>query len=48
MNTFVNGEEPDEMQHNALHEGLHCLFVKGLKIFRQKNPHILDMYNGLS
>ena len=26
MGTMANGEDPDEMQHNAaFHQGLHCL-----------------------
>ena len=26
MGTLANGEDPDEMQHNAtFHQGLHCL-----------------------
>ena len=34
MSTFVNSEDPDEMQHNAaFHQSLHC---KGKNIFRQK------------
>ena len=32
MSTFVNSEDPDEMQHNAaFHQGLHCKGKKDLQ-----------------
>ena len=41
MTTFINSEDPDEMQHSAaFHEDLHCY---GKKILRP-----LDMYKGLT
>ena len=56
MSTFANSEDPNEMQHDAaFHQ---CpLFVKLIKIFRQKNTFLkkiykkltpLDMHNGLT
>ena len=34
MSSFVNSEDPDEMQHNAaFHQGLHC---KGKKVLHTK------------
>ena len=54
MSTFVNSEDPDEMQHSAVfHQGLH--YLSRYKIFRHKNTvlfknynmTLLDMYNGL-
>ena len=54
MRTFVNSEDPDEMQHNAaFHQGLHCKGKKDLQtkesnIFENYNLTPLNMYNGLS
>ena len=55
MSTFANSEDPDEMQHNAFDQGLHCLQRKKrssdkiIEYFFQKyNLTPLDMYNGLS
>ena len=37
MSTSANGENQDEMQHEAFHQRLHCLLlIKLKKIFRQK------------
>ena len=41
MSTFANSEDPDEMQHNAFHQGL---TVKVKKIFRQKNTIFFENY----
>ena len=35
MVTLTNSEDPDEMQHNAFHQGLHC-FAKIKTIFRDR------------
>ena len=37
MSTFANSEDPDEMQHNAFHQGLHC---KGKKDLQTKEYNI--------
>ena len=42
MSTSANSENPDEMPHEAFHQGLHCLLlIKVKKIFRQKNTLFL-------
>ena len=41
MGTLVNGEDPDEMQHNAaFHQGLHCLL-------RLKQPSGTEIHHNL-
>ena len=28
MGTLTNSKDPDEMTHNAFHQGLHCLLIQ--------------------
>ena len=36
MRTLASSEDPDEMPHNAFHQGLHCLLFGKNAIQRQK------------
>ena len=43
MRTLASSEDPDEMPHNAFHQGLHCLLFGKNAIQRQKILFYLEI-----
>ena len=42
MDLWVNSEDADEMQHNAFHQGLHCLLILKQSSRTEKNRFLAN------